>query len=84
MIDKIIYIALIAVLVYLYFIIADELRKQYYKKVPPGSILFFMALIFPGEYFKKDNLFDGYFLHVLSLVIILIALYLFGKVGGLI
>lgn len=84
MIDKLIYLFLIGILIYIYFILEEELRKEYYKKDFSGNSLgtgkfFFIALIFPRAYFRKDKLLEGWIIYFVNILIVFSTVYLLIK-----
>ena len=86
-IDNIIYTALICIFVYIFLELEDDLRKDYFHKDLPDNTLgtgyyFFIALIFPWGYFRKEKLLEGWFVYLFSLVAFFSALFLFMKLIG--
>jgi hypothetical protein len=81
MINKVIYTILLIGLVYVFFKIDTILRKDFLKeKLTLGtSKLFFLALIFPKKYFKKNKILEGWLLYVLDLIIVFVAFFFFIK-----
>lgn len=83
MINALTYIVLVIIAAYSFFILNKTLRKDYYKKVLPASIFFFAALIFPEDYFKKENVWRGWFMYLLSIITFVVAFYSLIKASGL-
>ena len=86
--NEVIYLILIAVLIYFYLEITNELRAKYYdfdaKLIGQAvSVWFFIALFNPKPYFKKENFWEGYILYVFKLIIIVCLAFLIFKLGGI-
>jgi hypothetical protein len=80
-IGKVFYALLVICLGYLFFRIDILLRKEFLKeKLTIGtSKLFFLALIFPKRYFKKDKILVGWLIYVLDLIVLFGTFYLLIK-----
>jgi hypothetical protein len=93
-IEKIVYVILIGIMVYIFLELEDDLRNDdYYRKdyietsrnsFGLGGRFFFIGLIFPWGYFRKDKLLEGWSVYFFSLIAFFSALYFFIKLVGLI
>lgn len=87
MIDKIIYAVSICILVYIIIELEDDLRKDYFHKDLPGNTLgtglyFFIALIYPWGYFRKEKLLEGWFVYLFNCIAFILAFCLFMMLIG--
>jgi hypothetical protein len=76
-----IYIIGIVFLIYVDIILNRELRKKYSKKDTsyPSGRAFFIPLILPKKYFRKDKLWIAWFVYLISFIVLFILIYLFIK-----
>ena len=86
MIDKLVYVILIGLGIYLYIKLNSKLAKKYSKKNVsyPHGMAFFIPLILPKNYFKKNKVLLAWIIYLFSFASLFIAIYFFGKLVGLI
>lgn len=89
MIDKFVYLILIGILIYIYISLYKDLKNKYYHKNLQDPTLgtgrfFFIALIFPKNYFKKETILEGWITYFINIIIIFCIVYILTKLFNLI
>ena len=86
MIEELVYVLLAITLMIISFKLNKDLEHEYYQDdVPQLGIgkFFFVALIFPWNYFKRGKVFQGWLIYLFMCMTLGIALYLIFKSWGL-
>lgn len=86
MILELVYVLLIIFLIYINWNLNKDLEKEYYKedisKLGIGKF-FFVALIFPSDYFKKNKVLLGWSVYLFMCITFILIFYLIFKLVGL-
>lgn len=82
---EVIYLILTIFLFVVYFILQDTLMKYYYHGKALTSSLatdrfFFIPIIFPNDYFKKETFWEGYITFIFEKLAIILAVYFLLKI----
>jgi len=86
MINDIIYLLVIGIGIYIYITLNKKLKRDYSKKDVsyPVGMAFFIPLILPKNYFKKNKVLVAWITVLFSFASLFITIYFFGKLVGLI